>query len=175
MLGAVWGVSDAERSLRFACDEFVKAPVLCAWRGVSIKAPAAQVWPWVTQVRVAPYSYDWIDNGGRRSPPTLLGLPEPEVREPFTTSAGRKLGQIVDVEPGRSLTGKILGACMSYLLVPAASACTRLLLKVAMDVNPVVAQAVCLGDLVMARRQLLNFKRLAEASSPARADQSTWG
>jgi hypothetical protein len=40
---------------------------------------------------------------------------------------------------------------------------TRLLLKLVMETNPVVAQALCLGDLVMARRQLLNFKRLAEA------------
>ena len=164
MLGAAWGVSDAETELKFACDDFVKAPVLRAWRGVSVSAPTAAVWPWVSQVRIAPYSYDWIDNGGHRSPRELLELPEPVVGEPFTASAGRKLGRIVQVDPGRSLTGKILGAHMTYLLDPYTHASTRLLLKVVMVTNPVLAQALCLGDLVMARRQLLNIKRLAEAN-----------
>ncbi|MBB5111960.1 hypothetical protein ACLQ2Y_02460 [Micromonospora echinospora] len=45
---------------------------------------------------------------------------------------------------------------------------TRLLLKVVMRANRVIALGGCLGDLVMARRQFLNLKRLAEQSaSPA--------
>ena len=163
MLGEVWGVSDAEKSRLFACDEFVSEPALRAWRGVSVNATAAGVWAWISQVRVAPYSYDWLDNGGRRSPRALLDLPEPVVGETFTASAGRKLGQVVQVEPGRSLTGRIRGAYLTYLLVPQSAVTTRLLLKLVMETNPVIAQALCLGDLVMARRQLLNFKGLAEA------------
>jgi hypothetical protein len=162
VLGAIWGVSPEETTLAFACDDFVTAPALSAWRGVSVDAPTAEVWTWVTQVRVAPYSYDWIDNGRRRSPREVLGLPEPVAGESFTASAGRKLGRIVHVEQGRSLTGHILGAYMTYLLAPQAEGRTRLLLKVVMETNPVVAQALCLGDLVMARRQLLTIKRLAE-------------
>ncbi|MGW5240155.1 hypothetical protein ACWEOW_14595 [Monashia sp. NPDC004114] len=162
MLGAMWGVSPEETKLTFACDDFVRAPALTAWRGVSVDAPGAEVWTWVTQVRVAPYSYDWIDNGRRLSPREVLGLPEPVVGESFTASAGRKLGRIVHVEQGRSLTGHILGAYMTYLLAPQADSRTRLLLKVVMETNPVVAQALCVGDLVMARRQLLTIKRLAE-------------
>jgi len=38
---------------------------LQAWRGVGVEAPVEAVWPWVAQVRLAPYSYDWIDNLGR--------------------------------------------------------------------------------------------------------------
>ena len=163
MLGAVWGVTAEEQALHYACDEFVDAPRLRAWRGVDIAAPAESVWPWVAQVRVAPYSYDWVDNRGRRSPQTLLGLPEPVVGEAFTASGGRPLGRIVHVDPGRSLTATILGAHLTYAVVAAAPAQTRLLLKVVMDAGPVLAQAVCLGDLVMARRQLLNWRRLAEA------------
>jgi hypothetical protein len=163
VLGATWGVSDAETELKFACDDFVEAPVLRAWRGVSVSAPTGAVWPWVAQVRLAPYSYDWVDNGGHRSPRRLLGLPEPVVGEPFTASAGRTLGRIVQVDPGRSLTGRIMGAYMTYLLEPRTPDSTRLLLKVVMVTNPVLAQALCLGDLVMARRQLLNIKHQAEA------------
>jgi hypothetical protein len=55
-----------------------------------------------------------------------------------------------------------MGAFLSYVLVPAGHGSTRLLLKVVMRTNPVLAPALCLGDLVMARRQLLNLKRLAE-------------
>lgn len=165
MLGTVWGVRDDETRLRFACDDVVQNPSVRAWRGVSVSVPAADLWPWVCQIRAAPYSYDWLDNGGRRSPRNLLGLPEPEVGDSFTASAGRALGRIVDVEPRTSLTGKILGAYMTYLLVPESTTSTRLLLKIVIEkkTNPVLAQALYLGDLVMARKQLLNVKRLAQS------------
>ncbi|MBP2335644.1 hypothetical protein JOF41_001822 [Saccharothrix coeruleofusca] len=162
MIGDRWGVSDSEVSRPYPCDGFVTAPALRAWRGVTVEAPAEAVWPWVTQVRVAPYSYDWIDNFGRRSPRRLLDLPEPEVGEGFTASGGRRLGRVVSVEPGRQLTGTVMGAFLSYVLVPAGNGTTRLLLKVVMRANRWAAPVLSVGDLAMARRQLLNFKLLAE-------------
>jgi hypothetical protein len=130
---------------------------------VTVRAAPEDVWPWVGQIRVAPYSYDWVDNLGRRSPRRLLDLPEPRVGEAFTTVGGRReLGRILAVDPGRQLTATIMGAFMSYLLVPADPAGTRLLLKVVMPVHRLLAPAVSVGDLVMARRQLLNLKALAE-------------
>jgi len=121
-----------------------------------------RVWPWLTQVRVAPYSYDWIDNRGRRSPRRLLGLSEPRVGDAFTTAGRRELGRIVSVDRERQLTGTILGAFMSYLLVPRGPETTRLLLKVVMATNRLIAPALSVGDLIMARRQLLNLTELAE-------------
>jgi hypothetical protein len=144
------------------CDGLVTSPVLQAWRGVSVEAPAIAVWPWVAQVRIAPYAYDWIDNLGRRSPRRLVGLPEPRIGEAFTTAGGRQMGRIVSVDPGEALTGTIMGAVMSYVLVPDGRGRTRLLLKVVMQTNPWIALGLCIGDLVMARKQLLNFKHLAE-------------
>ena len=102
MIGDRWGVADSEVSRSYPCDDFVVSPALQAWRGVWVEAPAAAVWPWVAQVRLAPYSYDWIDNLGRRSPRQLVGLPEPRVGEAFTTAGGRKRGRIVSVDPGDS-------------------------------------------------------------------------
>lgn len=162
MIGDRWGVSESEILRSYPCDDFVASPALQAWRGVAVAAPAEAVWPWVAQVRLAPYSYDWIDNLGRRSPRELVGLPVPRVGERFTSAGGRKLGRIVSVDPGKQLTGRIMGAYLSYVLVPQADDTTRLLLKVAMRTNRLVALGLSVGDLIMARRQLLNLKRLAE-------------
>src|SRR5689334_4077151 len=112
MIGDRWGVTDDETVRRYPCDEFVGPHALQAWRGVNVAANTATVWPWVAQVRIAPYSYDWIDNLGRRSPRQLVGLPEAEVGEPFTTAGGRKRGRIVSLVPGKQLTGTIMGAFM---------------------------------------------------------------
>ena len=163
MIGDRWGVSESETLRSYPCDDFVASPTMQAWRGVSVEAPAEAVWPWVAQVTLAPYSYDWIDNCGRRSPRDLVGLPEPEVGDRFTTTAGgREVGRIVSVDPGTQLTGTIMGAFMSYVLVPQEHDVTRLLLKVVMRTTRWAALGLSVGDLIMARRQLLNLKQLAE-------------
>jgi hypothetical protein len=162
MIGDRWGVSDSEVLRAYPCDDFVAASVLQAWRGIGIEAPAGAVWPWVAQIRLAPYSYDWIDNRGRRSPRELAGLPEPQAGDRFTTAGGRALGRIVSADPGRQLTGTIMGAFMSYVLAPQDDDATRLLLKVIARTRRRAALALSVGDLIMARRQLLNLKKLAE-------------
>jgi hypothetical protein len=165
MIGDRWGVTESETRRPFPCDQFVTSPTLQAWRGVQVDAPPAAVWPWVAQIRLAPYSYDWIDNLGRRSPRRLAGLPEPRPGEAFTTAGGRKQGRILAVDPGIQLTGEIMNAVMSYVLVPQHHDTTRLLLKVVMRTNRWTALGLSVGDLVMARRQLLNLKQLAERGS----------
>jgi hypothetical protein len=170
MLGDRWGVSDDEVARSYPCDDFCTRPTVQAWRGVSVDAPAASVWPWVTQVRLAPYSYDWIDNLGRRSPRELVSLPEPRVGDRFTTAGGRRLGRIVSLDPGTQLTATIMGAFMSYVLVPRDDGTTRLLLKAAIRTRRWLAVGLSVGDLIMARRQLLNLKLLAERSRTTRPD-----
>ena len=163
MIGDRWGVTDAEVARHFPCDDFVSTPVLQAWRGVTVRARADQVWPWVTQIRLAPYSYDWVDNLGRRSPPVLRDLPQPAPGEHFTAAmGGRPAGRVLSVVPGVQMTGSIAGAVMSYVLRPAGHDQVRLLLKVVTERGRAVAPLLCVGDLVMARKQLLNLARLAE-------------
>jgi hypothetical protein len=162
MIGDRWGVTDGEISRAYPCDDFVVSPTLQVWRGVRVEAPVAAVWPWVGQVRLAPYSYDWVDNLGRRSPQQLVGLPEPHIGEAFTTAGGRKCGRIVATSPRNHVTATIMGAFMSYVLVPNEHSTTRLLLKVVMHAPRWAAPGLSVGDLIMARRQLLNWKRLAE-------------
>lgn len=162
MIGDRWGVTDDEVARAYPCDDVVTSPALQAWRGVTVAAPPDAVWPWVTQIRHAPYSYDWIDNLGRRSPTRLSELPPPQVGEPFTRTAGIPQGRLLALDPPHALTGVILGAVMSYVLVPSAGGSTRLLLKIVMARGRLLAPFVSVGDLVMARRQLLNLKALAE-------------
>jgi hypothetical protein len=164
VIGDRWGVTPAEIARRYPCDDIVSAPVLEAWRGVTVDAVPEQVWPWVTQIRLAPYSYDLIDNLGRRSPQELRDLPDPVPGEPFTTAAGRRLGRILSATPTEQLTARIMGAVMSYVLVPDGGT-TRLLLKIVTAGGRWYAPLLSVGDLVMARRQLLNLKQLAERSS----------
>jgi hypothetical protein len=155
-------VSESETLRSYPCDDFAASPTVRAWRGVLVEAPAEAVWPWVAQVRLAPYSYDWIDNCGRRSPQELVGLPEPRVGDRFTTAGGREVGRILSVDSGKELTGAIMGAFVSYVLVPQEPDMTRLLFKVVMRTTRWAALGLCVGDLIMARRQLLNLKQLAE-------------
>jgi hypothetical protein len=161
MIGNRWGVTDDEVARRYPCDELVPVPVLQAWRGVTVHSTPDGLWPWVAQIRLAPYSYDWIDNFGRRSPRQLRALPEPAAGQRFTASGNRPLGRILSVSTAEQLTGGIMGAVMSYVLVPNGDS-TRLLLKVVMAKGRWLAPLISVGDLVMARRQLLNLKRLAE-------------
>jgi hypothetical protein len=163
VIGDRWGVTEAETRRRYGCDDVVREPTMQAWRGVTVRADAATVWARVRQVRIAPYSYDLVDNLGRRSPRELRDVPEPEPGDPFTTALGRDQGRVVAVDPGRELTARIMGAHMSYAVVPQEDGTTRLLLKVVARTGRLLSPALAVGDLVMARKQLLTLKRLAES------------
>jgi hypothetical protein len=163
VIGDRWGVTPDEIARRYPCDDLVESPVLQAWRGVTVRAAPDLVWPWIVQIRLGPYSYDWIDNLGHRSPRERRDLPEPAPGQPFTTAAGRRLGRVLSVTPSQQLTARIMGATISYVLVPQGET-TRLLMKIVAARGRWYAPLLSVGDLVMARRQLLNLKRLAERS-----------
>jgi hypothetical protein len=163
VIGDRWGVTQPETLRHYPCDEVMPDPTMQAWRGVPVRARPEQVWPWVRQIRLAPYSYDLLDNLGRRSPQRLIPLSDPRVGDPFTTAIGRPTGRILAVTPREHLTAEIMGAVMSYVLVLEGPT-TRLLLKVVARPHRAVAPLFCLGDLVMARRQLLNLAHLAQCT-----------
>ncbi len=45
MIGDRWGVTQAEVDRHYPCDEILTSPGVQLWRGVSVRAPAAAVWP----------------------------------------------------------------------------------------------------------------------------------
>jgi hypothetical protein len=169
-----WGTTAAERALPFACDELAREGDDVLFRGVSVNATTTTVYRWLCQLRAAPYSYDWIDNWGRRSPPRLsAGLEQLALGQEFMS-----IFTLVSFEMDRQVTLGIekAGAAerafgdvrCTYLVVSVGRAC-RLLVKLRVQhprgvVGRVARHLLPWGDLVMMRRQLLNLKSLAEGA-----------
>jgi hypothetical protein len=172
MPGRAWGTTAQERTtLAFPCERYLTAPDDVYYRGVDVRAPVDVVFRWLCQLRVAPYSYDWIDNLGRRSPRALTpGVERLEPGQRVMT-----IFELVEFEPDKQLTVRLhresvlFGeVVLTYLLVPNPGNC-RMLVKVLIRHSRRIPgwrlrQAAMPGlDLVMMRKQLLTIKRLAEA------------
>ena len=171
-----WGTEDAERRLPFPCDRYVERAEAAYFRGITVRARPATLFRWLCQMRVAPYSYDWIDNGGRQSPRTLT----PGLEELAVGQSMMRIFTLVDFAKDRHLTlrvkhgtgaGSLYGdVALSYLIVPEGPERCRLLVKIVVRYPRGITGALMRwglpwGDLVMMRRQLRNFRSLAEAMS----------
>lgn len=141
-------------------------------RALDVDAEPAVVFRWLCQITVAPYSYDLIDNLGRRSPATLTpGADHLRV--------GQRLGvgPIVDFETGQHITAvtsaasaKLFGnLAMSYQVVSGLTTASRIVVCIALPAprgapRRVLQALLGAGDLVMIHHQLHRLKRYAEAS-----------
>ncbi len=148
------------------CDDWIDEPHQVLHRAAVSEAPPVELFRWVAQLRAAPYSYDWIDNLGRRSPSRLIGLPQPVIGDRVNA-----IFTVVDVEAGRSITMRFVagwfGEVVCTYLVEPWDAGSRVLVRFPVRyADGPAAKAVSwllpAGDLVMMRRQLLNLARLAE-------------
>ncbi|MDZ4279066.1 MAG: hypothetical protein U1B78_07995, partial [Dehalococcoidia bacterium] len=82
-VASTWGTTPEERVFSFPCDRLLPDGE-ALYRGITIDAPPSLVFRWLCQMRVAPYSYDRLDNRGRRSPRELAPrLDELEVGQVF--------------------------------------------------------------------------------------------
>jgi hypothetical protein len=165
-----WGSTPAERSRAYGCDVVLPDADDALFRAVEIHASAPVVFRWLCQLRRAPYSYDRLDNRGRRSPQELTpGLDALEVGQRVMS-----IFRLVSFEPGRSITllhdGRHFGrVAVTYAVEPIDVQRSRLVAKLAVQHAGRVGLRAALmrlllppGDLVMMRRQLLNLKGLAE-------------
>ena len=172
-----WGSTAPERQLEFACDRFVPEPRDGLYRAVTVDAPPALLFRWLCQLRAAPYSYDWVDNFGRRSPRHLTpGLDRLEVGQRVMF-----LFRLAAFEPDRHITavldrpGALFGElAVTYLIVPEADDRCRLVVKVAVSyprtpIGLAMRGLLPPGDLVMMRKQLLTLRQLAERDAAAAA------
>jgi len=173
-----WGSTAAERELELPCDSVLPDADAVVHRAIDIDAPPATVFRWLCQLKVAPYSYDLIDNFGRRSPRELTPGAEHLERGQRVMTIFR----LVDFETDRQITiqghGALArGVAVTYsVTVPGES--SRLLARILVRRRRrpfawLYAQALPYLDLPMMRKQLLTLKELAErdisASSRARA------
>ena len=79
-----WGTTQEERAAPLPCDRFLPEADDVADRALDVAAPPAVVFRRLCQLRVAPYSYDLVDNLGRRSPRELTpGLDDLELGQRF--------------------------------------------------------------------------------------------
>src|SRR3989442_6907518 len=132
-LVATWGSTATERALSFPCDRYLPEPDDALFRAVGIDAPATVLFRWLCQLKVAPYSYDWIDNFGRTSPRRLIpGLEALAVGQRFMA-----LFELVEFEPDRDLTLRLHGSvfgdvAVTYRIIPMGERSTRLVVKLLM-------------------------------------------
>jgi len=171
-MATTWGSTPEERARRFPCDGLIEADDEL-WRAIDVAAPAATTFRWLCQLRAAPYSYDWIDNWGRRSPRQLTdGLDQLAVGQRAMT-----IFRLVAFEPGRHLTMRLVDpggrrafgdVAVTYEAVSTGPSTSRIVVKmlVRRPRGPfrLLAPLLPAGDLIMMRKQLRNLKALAEAS-----------
>jgi len=172
-LSRTWGTESHERLLDYPCDRFVKRFDDVYYRGVTIKARAEIIFRWLCQMRMAPYSYDWIDNSGRKSPQNWT----PQAGALAVGQDVMKIFELIHFERNKAFTirinrntvsYRIFGdVAISYIIVPASAREYRLLVKFVCRYpkglsGKLMRRILPWGDLIMIRRQLLNFKRLSE-------------
>ena len=184
-ISETWGTEPRERQLAYPCDGMIPQPDDALYRGVTVNASPNTVFRWLCQMRVAPYSYDWVDNGGRQSPRQLTAGLENlvighDVMRIFTLTAFEKDRHLTLRLKAKSSASRTFGdVAVSYVVVPFTddlpSQRCRLLVKLIVKhprglYGRIMRTALPWGDLIMMRRQLLNLKRLAEQTEEGSTD-----
>lgn len=171
-LASNWGATARERAMAFPCDRYLFPFDAAYFRAVDVRAPAPLVFRWLCQLRVAPYSYDWIDNGGRQSPHELTaGLEDLQVGQRVMTifqlvefEVNRQLTLLLAAAPARAVFGEIAA---SYVIVPQTEQHCRLVVKLLVRYPnkggwSLMQWVLPWGDWFMMRKQLLTLKHYAE-------------
>lgn len=172
-LATNWGAMPAEQAMSFPCDRYLPDADQAYFRAVEVHAPASMLFRWLCQLRVAPYSYDWIDNIGRQSPRQLIaGLENLEIGQHMM------IFQLVNFERDRHLTLLVTSAriqaiygkiALSYVIVSQSEQCCRLVVKLLVrypqGFGSIMRIILPWGDFFMMRKQLLTFKHLAESQT----------
>jgi hypothetical protein len=170
-----WGTTPADRAASFACDRHLDEATSEWHRAVDVDAPVATTFRWLCQLRVAPYSYDLLDNFGRRSPRKLTpGLDELEVGQ-----KAMMFYEIVEFERDRHITAAfrrfpwMFGRRVVTYAVEPRDGGSRIVAKVR-HVPPkgpygrfVIGPGLPRIDLIMMRKQLRTLKKLAERDARA--------
>jgi hypothetical protein len=175
-----WGATADEVHAPLPCDAVLPEHDQVLFRAVTVNAAPEVMFRWLCQLRVAPYSYDLIDNFGRQSPVELTpGLERLEAGQ-----RAMRIFTLVSFEAPHHLTlsvtdpraigafGQVAG---TYAVRPLDDGRCRLVVKLLVRYprsawGRLMQRLLPWGDLLMMRRQLKNLSALAEDQSgqPAR-------
>lgn len=172
-----WGATREELDRTMPGDEVVPRPTFNATRAVTIDAPPEAIWPWIVQIgfgRAGWYSYDFLDNLGRRSAEDLVpALQHMEVDDLVPLGPGKDSGlRVKDFETGRYMVwwdSRLHLTTWTWSLDPLATGGTRLVTRVRARSSwrhPSTVMWMPLlevADFPMMRKCLLGIKRRAEA------------
>ena len=170
-----WNATDAEVAERFPCHDLLPGPLVEVTRAVDVRAPTARVFRWLCQLRVAPYSYDLVDNLGRRSPrrltPGMGDLAEGQTVMRIFRLETYAVGEHLTLR-GTDRCERLFGPLACTYAVRPLDDHSRLVCRLVLP-SPespparLRQQALLWGDLAMMRRQLLVLKARAEETAPA--------
>ena len=161
-----WGSTAEERARAYACDRFVADPNMILFRAISVAAAPRVLFPWLCQLKAAPYSWDWLDNLGRQSPRTR----DPANERLTVGERVMTLFRLVDFERDAQITlvldkTRLFGELALTYAVFSDGDGSRLVCKIVSRVarfSPMRWLAPP-GDLIMMKKQLRTLKALAEA------------
>jgi hypothetical protein len=165
-----WGATAAEAEAPYPCDELAEAPHIALTRAIDVDAPVTVIFRWLCQLRTAPYSYDWVDNLGRRSPRELTpGLDKLEPGQRFTVAT------ITSFATDQHITGRATPAAerlfglisLTYAVASRGPYRSRLISRLNVHQPSRLWEKaryrfLAWGDLIMMRKQLRTLKGLAE-------------
>jgi hypothetical protein len=176
-----WGATEAEATRPMPGDDEVKQPMQVTTRAVTVKAGAADIWPWLVQMgyrRGGMYSYDWIDQ--------RLGiLDQPSANRIIPEFQHLEVGDVIPmgkppswpvkaIEPNRMLLTVVkepgVEVTWCFMLDEIADRQTRLVLRVRnrLAMSPLLLLSLPImlpGEFLMVRKMLLGIKQRAESAA----------
>jgi hypothetical protein len=180
-----WGATESEARAAMPGDEIALGSNMSSTRAVTIRASAAQIWPWLAQLgqgRGGMYSYEWLENlagcdflNADRILPEFQNLQVGDLIH--MGPEGYPFYSVVQVEPNRALvlrphapkTKAPSRAAWSFLLTEQGDGTTRLISRQQMVYEPSVASFIGWKviteplSFVMEHKMLRTLKALAES------------
>jgi len=162
-----WGSTPEERAQPYPCDRFVADPNLVLFRAVDVAADPPVLFRWLCQLKAAPYSWDWLDNFGRRSPRTR----DPANEQLALGDRIMTIFELVDFERDRQLTAVLdktrlfSDLASTYAIRPLYDGNSRWVVKIVtrLPVWSPLRLLLPAGDAFMMAKQMRTLKALAEA------------
>jgi hypothetical protein len=177
-----WGATDEEVAQAMPGDELVPRPAFNATRAITIRARPEEIWPWIVQIgfgRAGFYSYDLLDNLGRRSAERIIPeLQDPAVGDwvPMASRVSEETAfRVGAFQPNRWMLWTKAASTWAWTLRPVDEQHTRVVTRLRAAyrwTRPTILSDLVLmevADFPMLRKLLLNLRRRAQGSGSAAA------